>query len=126
MTNGSDFPALRDEHFKVPALADFDETARAVPHKPRILLLYGSLRERSYSRFLTFEAARLLERMGAETRIFHADGLPLPNAYTQPRSALIQSRSGDLRDGCSRLTRAHESLVAKARRYPFLGLRTQR
>ncbi|WP_269767817.1 NADPH-dependent FMN reductase, partial [Alcaligenes faecalis] len=38
-------------------------------HPPRILLLYGSLRERSYSRFLTQEAARLLEAMGAETRI---------------------------------------------------------
>ncbi len=49
-------------------------------HKPRILLLYGSLRERSYSRFLTMEAARLLEHFGAETRVFHADGLPLPDA----------------------------------------------
>lgn len=48
-------------------------------HKPRILLLYGSLRERSYSRFLTLEAQRLLDAMGAETRIFHADDLPLPD-----------------------------------------------
>jgi arsenic resistance protein ArsH len=48
-------------------------------HKPRILLLYGSLRERSYSRFLTLEAAKLLELFGAETRIFHAGGLPLPD-----------------------------------------------
>jgi arsenic resistance protein ArsH len=48
-------------------------------HKPRILMLYGSLRERSYSRLLTFEAQRLLEALGAEVRVFHADGLPLPN-----------------------------------------------
>lgn len=48
-------------------------------HKPRILLLYGSLRERSFSRFAALEAARLLELFGAETRIFHADGLPLPD-----------------------------------------------
>lgn len=48
-------------------------------HKPRILLLYGSLRERSYSRFLTQEAARLLDRFGAETRIFDPTGLPLPD-----------------------------------------------
>lgn len=46
---------------------------------PRILLLYGSLRERSYSRFATLEAARLLRHFGCETRIFHADGLPLPD-----------------------------------------------
>ncbi len=42
-------------------------------------MLYGSLRERSYSRFLTLEAQRLLEAFGAEVRIFHANGLPLPN-----------------------------------------------
>jgi len=48
-------------------------------HKPRILLLYGSLRSRSYSRLLTEEAGRLLERLGAETRIFDPSGLPLPD-----------------------------------------------
>jgi arsenic resistance protein ArsH len=49
-------------------------------HPPRILLLYGSLRTRSYSRFLTQEAARLLEAFGAETRIFDPQGLPLPDS----------------------------------------------
>ncbi|MCM3553465.1 NAD(P)H-dependent oxidoreductase, partial [Micrococcus luteus] len=54
---------------------------RAAPskHPPRILLLFGSLRERSYSRFLTQEAARLLNAFGAETRIFDPVGLPLPD-----------------------------------------------
>lgn len=48
-------------------------------HPPRILLLYGSTRERSFSRLLTEEAARLLQRFGAETRIFDTRGLPLPD-----------------------------------------------
>ena len=48
-------------------------------HAPRILLLYGSLRERSYSRLLTEEAVRLLQAMGAETRTFDPSGLPLPD-----------------------------------------------
>lgn len=48
-------------------------------HAPRILLLYGSLRERSYSRFLAQEAERLLKAFGAETRIFDPSGLPLPD-----------------------------------------------
>lgn len=48
-------------------------------HPPRILLLYGSLRERSYSRLLTEEAAGLLQAFGAETRIFDPYGLPLPD-----------------------------------------------
>lgn len=47
--------------------------------KPRILLLYGSTRERSFSRLLTQEAARLLQHMGAETMIFDPSGLPLPD-----------------------------------------------
>lgn len=66
------------------ARADFPgiDRLRAVTpstHPPRILLLYGSLRERSYSRFLTFEAERLLKHFGAETRIFDPHGLPLPD-----------------------------------------------
>ncbi|PWG63486.1 arsenical resistance protein ArsH [Sediminicurvatus halobius] len=48
-------------------------------HPPRILLLYGSLRERSYSRLAAEEAARLLRRFGAETRIFDPQDLPLPD-----------------------------------------------
>ncbi len=54
--------------------------ASGVNHSPRILLLYGSVRKRSFSRLLTQEAARLLEHFGAETRIYHPDGLPLPDA----------------------------------------------
>jgi arsenic resistance protein ArsH len=49
-------------------------------HAPRILLLYGSLRERSYSRLLTQEAGRLLQFLGAETRIYDPRDLPLPDA----------------------------------------------
>jgi arsenic resistance protein ArsH len=48
-------------------------------HPPKILLLYGSLRERSFSRMACEEAARLLSFFGAETRIFDPSGLPLPD-----------------------------------------------
>lgn len=54
--------------------------ASGLTHPPRILLLYGSVRKRSFSRLLTLEAERLLQRFGAETRVFHADGLPLPDS----------------------------------------------
>ncbi|MCB2254153.1 arsenical resistance protein ArsH [Pseudomonas chlororaphis] len=54
-------------------------TGRSSHHKPRILLLYGSTRERSFSRLLVEEAARLLEHFGAETRVFDPSGLPLPD-----------------------------------------------
>lgn len=62
------------------ALFDVPQAAtRSSEHKPRILLLYGSTRERSFSRLLIEEAARLLEHFGAETRIFNPSGLPLPD-----------------------------------------------
>jgi arsenical resistance protein ArsH len=53
--------------------------AKAARHTPKILLLYGSVRARSFSRLVTQEAARILERFGAETRIFNPSGLPLPD-----------------------------------------------
>ena len=52
-------------------------------HAPRILILYGSLRERSYSRLAAEEAGRILRWFGAETRTFCPSGLPLPDA-TEP------------------------------------------
>ena len=48
-------------------------------HRPRILLLYGSLRARSFSKLLALEAERLLKWHGCETRIFDPKGLPLPD-----------------------------------------------
>ena len=72
------FPALKTELFEVPTQERLTNRSPS-QHRPRILMLYGSLRECSYSRLLTFEAARLLEAMGAEVRIFNPSGLPLPD-----------------------------------------------
>jgi len=57
-------------------LFDFEDGSK----KPRILLLYGSLRARSFSRLSVMEAARILEYFGCETKIFNPSGLPLPDA----------------------------------------------
>ena len=73
-----DLPNLDQQVFEKPSLEGLLPTQRAT-HAPRILLLYGSVRDRSYSRLLTEEAARLLRKMGAETRIFDPRGLPLPD-----------------------------------------------
>ncbi|GAB2800486.1 arsenical resistance protein ArsH [Halomonas shantousis] len=48
-------------------------------HPPRILVLYGSLRERSYSRLVSEEAGRLLRWYGCDVRTFNPSGLPLPD-----------------------------------------------
>ena len=61
-----------------------DATAFKLPapssHKPRILLLYGSLRARSYSRLVVEECVRLLHALGAEPRVFDPRDLPLPDS----------------------------------------------
>jgi arsenic resistance protein ArsH len=74
----TDFPALQSEFLQQPA-AERLEPGRLAQHPPRILLLYGSLRERSFSRLLTEEAARILRALGCETRIFDPRGLPQPD-----------------------------------------------
>lgn len=74
----TDTPNIEDDHFRSidsQRLISGDD----MNHPPRILLLYGSLRERSFSRLMTEEAARVLARFGAETRTFNPSGLPLPD-----------------------------------------------
>ncbi len=79
MSPHPDLPNVDAALFHQPNLHRLLPETRA-PHAPRILLLYGSLRERSYSRLVTEEAERLLQAMGADTRIFNPSGLPLPDA----------------------------------------------
>jgi arsenic resistance protein ArsH len=84
--NLSDLPQLEANHFKVPDLASLRPAVGAT-HAPRFLLLYGSLRQRSFSRLLTQEAARLLTAMGGEARVFNPSGLPLADdaPHTHPK-----------------------------------------
>ncbi|MFC3674476.1 arsenical resistance protein ArsH [Ferrovibrio xuzhouensis] len=63
-------------------------------HPPRILILYGSLRERSYSRFAAEEAGRLLTWFGAEVRLFDPSDMPFPDQVKGDNHPAIQ----DLRD----------------------------
>lgn len=71
----TDLPAADPKFLDRPSAAHL-APASTPSHPPRFLLLYGSLRERSFSRFLIEEADRLLRSMGAETRIYDPRGLP--------------------------------------------------
>lgn len=85
------FPNIVREH------VDLVERGKLGPgistHPPRILMLYGSLRERSYSRLLTFEAARLLEHFGAEVRIYDPRELPLPDGASPDHPKVRELRT---------------------------------
>lgn len=66
--------------------------ATRATHKPRILLLYGSLRPRSFSRLAAEEGARVLRALGAETRFFDPHGLPLPDAVEADHPKVAELR----------------------------------
>ncbi len=87
----ADLPPIATEHFQVPDVQRLRADARST-HAPRILLLYGSLRERSFSRLLVEESARLLQAMGAETRVFNPSGLPLPDDAPDTHPKVIELR----------------------------------
>lgn len=91
MTNHN-LPNLNPECFHAPT-EDQLNRAEPAPHRPRILLLYGSLRARSFSRLAAEEAARLLEAMGAEARIFNPRDLPLPDAEDASHPKVQELRS---------------------------------
>jgi arsenic resistance protein ArsH len=86
------FPALHPDFFEAPT-TDRLVVKTPAAHPPRILLLYGSLRERSYSRLLVEEAARLLQRLGAETRIFDPRDLPMPDAVAPDHPKVRELRA---------------------------------
>lgn len=73
-------------------VAPLPEKARS-QHPPRVLVLYGSLRERSFSRLLAEEAARLLEGLGCEVRFFHPHDLPPKGPAHEDHPAVAQLRA---------------------------------
>ena len=92
-TSAADLPQLDATSFVIPSAAQLQYPQPS--HAPRFLLLYGSLRTRSFSRLLTEEAARILTLMGGEVKIFNPSGLPLPDdaAETHPRVAELRQLS---------------------------------
>lgn len=87
----NDLPNIERDLFRI---LDPEQLRPANPatHAPRFLMLYGSLRERSFSRLLTEEAARLLRAMGGEVRIFNPSGLPLPDDAPETHPKVVELR----------------------------------
>jgi arsenic resistance protein ArsH len=92
-------------HLSLTALNASGGPAAQNGQQPKVLLLYGSLREHSRSRMLTIEASRLLHAMGATTRIFDPRGLPFadtaPSDHPKVRELRDLSRWSEAHVWCS-------------------------
>ena len=86
-----ELPQLRHDLLDIPDNLKL-HGGSLLTHPPKILLLYGSLRERSFSRLLAEEAARLLQTMGCETRFFNPSGLPLPDDAPDTHPKVVELR----------------------------------
>ena len=84
-------PNIRPDQLDLPTPAKL-EPAGSFDHPPRILMLYGSLRERSFSRFLTEEAARILAHFGAEVKIFEPMELPMVGSVPETHPKVVELR----------------------------------
>ncbi len=88
----TDLPNVEGPFFDTPTVSALGIT-QVASHPPRILLLYGSLRERSFSKLLTLEAERLLQAMGCETRVYDPAGLPLPDSVASDHPKVAELRA---------------------------------
>ncbi|MFC0253726.1 arsenical resistance protein ArsH [Massilia consociata] len=91
MTTIPGLPNIHPDQLDLPSM---DKLAQVgdMRHPPRILLLYGSLRERSFSRFLTYEAARILEHFGADVKIFDPSALPMVGSVPETHPKVVELR----------------------------------
>jgi len=87
-----DLPNIQEQLLDMPDMAKLAQQGE-LSHPPRILLLYGSLRERSFSRFLTEEAARILEHFGAEVKIFDPMELPMAGSVLEDHPKVVELRA---------------------------------
>jgi len=87
----SNMPNINDSCFKQ---IDEDKlfTPKQISQKPRILLLYGSLRDVSYSRLLAEEAERILTALGAECKVYNPSGLPLRSDVSEDHPKVQELR----------------------------------
>ena len=91
MTKIPGLPNINADQLDMPNMDKLAQLGDTV-HAPRILLLYGSLRERSFSRFLTWEAARILEHFGAEVKIFDPTELPIVGSAEETHPKVVELR----------------------------------
>jgi len=69
-----------------------EQNLRVTNERLKVLVLYGSLRRRSYSRLVAFEASRILFRLGCDVCVFDPEGLPVKNDHDTNSSKVQELR----------------------------------
>lgn len=87
----ANLPNINPDQLDIPSMDKLAQVGE-MNHPPRILMLYGSLRERSFSRLLTEEAARILEHFGAEVKIFDPTELPMAGSVSEDHPKVVELR----------------------------------
>lgn len=91
----SQIPNVLPDALDIPSSVKLEDPS-AARHRPRILILYGSLRPQSFSRKLALEAQRLLEELGAETRLFDPRELPMLDSVPATHLKVQELRQASL------------------------------
>ncbi|QBE63778.1 arsenical resistance protein ArsH [Pseudoduganella lutea] len=87
----ANLPNIQPGQLDMPTLQKLAPVG-ALDHPPRFLLLYGSLRERSFSRLLIEEAARIQEHFGGEVKIFDPAELPMVGSVPEDHPKVVELR----------------------------------
>lgn len=90
-----DLTPARTPSFTLPSTAPNVQQGQAAISsvaQPHILVLYGSLRAASKSRLCAYEFARILDRYGADVRVFDPVGLPLKDDSTETHPKVQELR----------------------------------
>lgn len=72
---------------------DFRPAGALYTHRPRVLVLYGTLRPKGFSKALAFECARLGDLLGLDIRVFNPDGLPVRDPELVEHPKVVELRS---------------------------------
>jgi arsenic resistance protein ArsH len=96
-----------------------ENNLRVTNQRLKVLVLYGSLRKRSYSRLVALEASRILFRLGCDVRVFDPEGLPVKNEIDTAHPKVQELRELSLwSDGHVWVSpEQHGNLVSESRRY---------
>ena len=79
-------------HYSIKESIEKMKATSKLTHAPKVLILYGSLREGSFSKMLAIEAMNILKSFGAEVKMFNPEKLPVFDSISSDNPKVIELR----------------------------------